>query len=1239
MTDPGLPPRPRRSLNLLESLVQEEEAKDKNKDLTNVKIPTSGIESSHSSDSQDNEPELDKENSANTYKEFKMKDIVKTQGVKSRPNSGFKGKKFSKRRSRSSSSERGKKKGKLVRPFSADVKQEKRNKILSESNRPKSSKGPRGRKGSRGGDKRGRARSLSSSSANSYSDDFEEEKDRKVPRDDFFDSDSAGEASKDKTYDYVYGKNKDVKETKNKKYSSDSESSNSKSSDSESSDGRKKAGTSKQVNGHVSRGTERMHGNARVVYNSDFHDKENKPGTSTQDDTHVVNTNHGNKKGTGSNGIVVVEDDSSALSSSDDESKNRENTTKVVHESKSRPRKLLRRKKVLKTNTLVIDPDKYLQAKVHQKYVELEELMSCSFIDPRKDVTRQQLYQMELLRDQYHNVSHGLASSHVIIPRSLPGDVRTKGARPQSATTHLSGTVHSSGKPTQYLDLDQDSYDRAYGTLRSVIDAEHGKVTHALRSDIIAVRAPPTGDKKKPKKKKLEPKLKHKDNHSEEEDISEKPSVRSNRSTTSGDTTPRWKDHTFGIDHHIKYTKNEKLKRWLKQKDKIYRQHIKEEKIKKREERDKLINEANDKIEKTIESQKRVKQWMHEKNKELRRRHREEMKREEAEKAARKKMEENLPGDTIKIKTHRPEDVKIDEAECKGEKTPEYVKEQIHLKREIEDENKQAKLIKQEPHPPQTKFIYKRPVAGKIKFKMQQERAKSPHGEKSDNERDERIQKGMRMSYDDWLKKKKRDDSAKRREDERQREMAKSDPELDRIIPDLAKKRIENKLNSRKRVNTGIKEYDDKANKSFGGAEFTGEKERPRSAYRLAGQTSDGPALQVKQVRPQTAPASRGKVPHPKKSVKSPRQAVIPQKADAIMSNSDATNPYKVPFPPELGVPKYVAERQRKIFADQMNQRLAEAEQQELKDKKDGENKYKETLEKLDTQVTEDNTATEIEETHQAPITSIMYSPKKREDSSESSSEDEKRKAKEQENVKVDKKNDVLAEHVEIKRTGTEPKTSEKTDISEIEGSPTNENDIKNDIAKVNLSEKKEDSDVSQDKKSSDIQASETKDVKSEEQLSLMRIKAYDNLNDIGFGPVIINNETNSDNESDSEDEHASMSNSGTNSEAEKDRETDKNKDAQERDFNGTEENVMDEQSQLVSILKESKGHQDELVPEKVDDKTFTASESKKGDIEESEDPQKSKRVSFSEQPTVYQSFESSSTDTITPEQPGEFNA
>ena len=89
-----------------------------------------------------------------------------------------------------------------------------------------------------------------------------------------------------------------------------------------------------------------------------------------------------------------------------------------------------------------------------------------------------------------------------------------------------------------------------------------------------------------------------------------------------------------------------------------------------------------DKIEKTVESQKRVKKWMHEKNRELRKIHLEEKKREEAEKAVRKKIEVNVPWDTIKLRpqsapAHRPEDVKIDEVEYKGEKTTGCIKDQI----------------------------------------------------------------------------------------------------------------------------------------------------------------------------------------------------------------------------------------------------------------------------------------------------------------------------------------------------------------------------------------------------------------------------------------------------------------------------------------------------------------------------------------------------------------------------------
>ena len=453
MTDPGLPPRPR-SLNLLESLVLEEEEKDKNKGLPNVTIPTSGIESSANSDSQDaNEQQLDRENSASTYKEFKMKDIDTTLGVKSNPHAGFKGKKFSKRRSRSNSSERGKKKGKLVRPFSADYKQEQRNKIMSKSNRPKTSKGPHMRKytsSPRGKTRKERSKSPRSSSSDSYSDHFDDENDKKFDErrikanDDFFDSDSGDNAQKDSKTDYIYrpkdnlDENKNVKKEKARLVS-------------ENSDGENKPGTSTSANGHISRSTERKQHTPKTIYKK-------------KDGQQVTRSD---SEGEDYERMVVVEDYSSSFtSSSEDESKSKdENTDKITNgtKHKHKSKKLIRRKKVLKPNTLIIDPDKYLEAKVHQKYLELEDLMTCSFVDQRKNVTRQQVYQMELLRDQYNTVSHGLPSSHVIIPRSLPGDVRYTGNRPRSGDRPWSGRRPrsdgrpSSGKWMQQLDSDEES--------------------------------------------------------------------------------------------------------------------------------------------------------------------------------------------------------------------------------------------------------------------------------------------------------------------------------------------------------------------------------------------------------------------------------------------------------------------------------------------------------------------------------------------------------------------------------------------------------------------------------------------------------------------------------------------------------------------------------------------------------------------------------------------------------------
>lgn len=107
MNDPGLPPKPR-SLNLLESLVKEEEAKAQSRGTPDVVIPTESRESITPEFYDVDKQQLTKDFSASkTYTEFKMKDIDKiSKGQKSNPMAGFKGKKLKKQRSRSNSSDR-----------------------------------------------------------------------------------------------------------------------------------------------------------------------------------------------------------------------------------------------------------------------------------------------------------------------------------------------------------------------------------------------------------------------------------------------------------------------------------------------------------------------------------------------------------------------------------------------------------------------------------------------------------------------------------------------------------------------------------------------------------------------------------------------------------------------------------------------------------------------------------------------------------------------------------------------------------------------------------------------------------------------------------------------------------------------------------------------------------------------------------------------------------------------------
>ncbi|KAJ8299494.1 hypothetical protein KUTeg_023554 [Tegillarca granosa] len=487
--------------------------------------------------------------------------------------------------------------------------------------------------------------------------------------------------------------------------------------------------------------------------------------------------------------------------------------------------------------------------------------------------------------------------------------------------------------------------DIAYHTIHNVVHAKaarnHGKIQ--AENEIP--------NKAKSRKKKLR---KRKDSESTQDSRIEKHNEEISDTcskTTDGDgslstLTPRDNIH-IPADYHLKNCNNEKLLHWLKEKNKEYRRQKRAEKEKKKEERQKKILEANEKFERMLESEKKVKQWMSKKKKEEN--HKKKVERE----TSRNRLDITLPGKSLGIRPISP-----------GPRVmrKNFENESVEFEKEKSEETKidSPEPVEQMivgPHPPNSKFIYKRPVAGSIKLKIRNRPQSSPTTQVSKETKDsankakeaERMQK-MRMSYDDWLKKKHQDDIERKKFEKKQKEiMSKSDPELNKIIPDIAKKRIHNVLEGKKRIDTGLHIFDNEKNKEFGGADFPNEnidesedgERKTRCSYRLeedrvkdSSDTSesklkvDGTGIQ-KPGRPQTAPARVSRVPAPKLSSSSPRKAVVPAKVDDIMSNEDKTNPFRLPFSAEEGVPKHVASRQRKLFAEKTWQKLEDEERPE----------------------------------------------------------------------------------------------------------------------------------------------------------------------------------------------------------------------------------------------------------------------------------------------------------------------
>ncbi|XP_061182752.1 E3 ubiquitin-protein ligase RBBP6-like [Saccostrea echinata] len=584
--------------------------------------------------------------------------------------------------------------------------------------------------------------------------------------------------------------------------------------------------------------------------------------------------------------------------------------------------KLLKRRQMKKYRSFEIDPDAFIEERLTQKYRELEDIVKGKSLKTNT-ITRQYIGQMEMLREQYHMVSHGLAPPGVILPRSLSQEMRNKGHQNSHYKKRpLSGESYNS-------ELSNKSTDMAYRSMQNIIkDSRNPKHEYLSKKH-----------KKRSKRKNSESTIDNSSFHSHNTATTQK-------TGSTAVTTPRDIDEQERMNYHLKYSSKEELRIWLKKKDKLYRKKVKEEKAKKRAEREQMVLEANEKFEKRLEAQKIYKKWADQKNKEIADQKRKE--RKEHKRILKEYEEKN------EKKNIRPESAPLRRKDpstpggIKVEGTPET---NVNI-REKSNKSPNDSALLATPHPPTSKFIYKRPVAGRIKLAVN---GNSPHGQKSDQERPKtasssrsKSAEGNRMSYDQWVSQKRKQDQKKKELEEKhkQDQMSKSDPDLNKLIPDIARKRVHNVLEGKKRIDTGVKRIDDKLNKKFGGADFDSERkeseasENVRYSYRLESDRTENPnpggqinvsGKAIKRPptgtrRPQTAPA--GRVPPPKKSSGSPRQAVVPKLED-VMNEENSSNPFKVPFPAEAGVPKHVASRQRKLFAEQIWERLEGEERPE----------------------------------------------------------------------------------------------------------------------------------------------------------------------------------------------------------------------------------------------------------------------------------------------------------------------
>nr|KAG5699427.1 hypothetical protein BaRGS_016273 [Batillaria attramentaria] len=525
--------------------------------------------------------------------------------------------------------------------------------------------------------------------------------------------------------------------------------------------------------------------------------------------------------------------------------------------------------------------------RLEQKYQELEELMTRPLADTRGvHIPQQRIHKMVAMQQKHASVGH-------------------RSAYPQR---HDNGAIGPwFGDTVQEEEGEND--DNAYSTIRVLQTT--GPDLHMQVRRKGSVDSSPTSSSGASQ---------HRQEEDRQNDNSAGRYSYDDDRFDDDNTSPR--RVYLSNEMHLKYSDNPKLQEWLKRKNAEYRRQKKAERAKKREERNDKMVEQEQKIARREKSSERVKEWMDMKRKEAAIRNKEERRRkkQQARQEAAHRASRSPSGGVMGKRIDRP-------ASAPASRD----KKHIPIKRPesaVRLDNGDGTV----PKPPDSKFVYKRPVSGRVKLmKLQNERnsrARSADQQRYEALSPEEKEKRARLSYDAWLVAKRKEDQQKKKEAQKQKDLIKSDPEMERIIPELAKKRIERIKSGKKRIDTGMQNIDNAANTSFGGGDFDQESPEaiqeghppndnvPRpSSYKLA---VDGAAASLAEVNTRARPVSaktRMPIPQSALSPRRPKSATPKVKAVMDKDQSDEPNPYKLPFPDHMGVPEQVKRVQEKIFS------------------------------------------------------------------------------------------------------------------------------------------------------------------------------------------------------------------------------------------------------------------------------------------------------------------------------------